>query len=95
MPIRRGDSLQKLSLKYDRTVAAIKAANNIVGNEVEAWRDDLWLPPAAVEGQKLKRPTDNPVKEFFFILKGEGDGALQDLDAGGLSTRQRGQAVAT
>ena len=76
VPIRRGDSLQKLSLKYDRTVAAIKAANNIVGNEVEAWRDDLWLPPAAVEGQKLKRPIDNPVKEFFFILKGEGDGAM-------------------
>ena len=45
-------------------------------SEVEAWRDDLWLPPAAVEGQKLKRPIDNPVKEFFFILKGEGDGAM-------------------
>ena len=75
VPIKRGDSLQKLSLKYDRTVAAIKTANNIVGNEIEAWRDDLQLP-GELEGKSFKRPTDNPVKEFFFILKGEGDGAM-------------------
>ena len=34
VPIRRGDSLQKLSLKYDLPVATIKSSNNIVGAEI-------------------------------------------------------------
>lgn len=71
VPIRRGDSLQKLSLKYDLPVALIKSSNNIVGAEIEAWRDELWLPPSAAEGQKLKRPTTK-LEEFFWYLKGEG-----------------------
>ena len=72
VPVRRGDSLQKLSLKYNIPVALIKSSNNIIGAEIEAWRDELWLPPSAVEGQKLKRPT-NKVEEFFWLLKGEGE----------------------
>ena len=72
VPIRRGDSLQKLSLKYNLPVSLIKSSNNIVGAEIEAWRDELWLPPSAVEGQKLKRPT-NKIEEFFWLLKGEGE----------------------
>ncbi len=72
VPIRRGDSLQKLSLKYNLPVALIKSSNNIIGAEIEAWRDELWLPPSAVEGQKLRRPT-NKVEEFFWLLKGEGE----------------------
>jgi hypothetical protein len=54
VPIRRGDSLQKLSLKYNLPVALIKSSNNIIGAEIEAWRDELWLPPSAAEGQKLR-----------------------------------------
>lgn len=72
VPLRRGDSLQKLSLKYNLPVALIKSSNNIVGAEIEAWRDELWLPPSAVEGQKLRRPT-NKVEEFLWLLKGEGE----------------------
>ena len=67
VPIKRGDSLQKLSLKYDRTVAAIKTANNIVGNEIEAWRDDLQLP-GELEGKSFKRPTDD-YGMFCFMLQ--------------------------
>ena len=75
VPLRWGDSLQKLSLKYDLPVAVIKSANNIVGSEIEGWRDELWLPPSAELGQAPKRP-QNKYEEFIWLLrrgaKGEG-----------------------
>eukprot|EP01047_Picozoa_sp_COSAG01_P060327 COSAG01_NODE_7379_length_3230_cov_2.198978_3_plen_177_part_00 len=54
-------------------MATIKAANNIVGSEIEAWRDELWLPPKAKLGQAPPRPK-NAVEEFIWMLRGCGSG---------------------
>jgi hypothetical protein len=45
--LRMGDTLTKLALQYNLDAATIKSANGIVGSEIEAWRDELWLPPLA------------------------------------------------
>lgn len=74
VPLKWGDSVQKLSLKYDLPVATIKTANNIVGSEIEAWRDELWLPPSAELGQAARRP-QNKQEEFIWLLRGGEKGA--------------------
>ena len=43
--LRFGDTLAKLALRYNLDVSTLKAANGIVGSEIETWRDELWLPP--------------------------------------------------
>lgn len=47
VPLHPGDSLAKLSLIHNLDVATLKAANSIIGSEIEGWRDEIWLPPLA------------------------------------------------
>lgn len=74
VPLRPGDSLQKLSIKYNLPVATIKSANNIIGAEVEAWRDELWLPPRAEPGQRFQRPKSKEDTFLWLLQGGFGDG---------------------
>ena len=63
MKLAHGDTLSKLALRYNLDAATIKTANGLIGNEIECWRDELWLPP--LQGQQ-PRPAEqvDPLCQF-------------------------------
>ena len=59
VPVRVGDTLAKFALQHNLDTATIKSANGIVSSDIEAWRDELWLPPLA---GALGSPSDPSVE---------------------------------
>ena len=62
--LRLGDTLSKLALQHNLDVSTIKAANGIVGSTIEAWRDELWLPPLGECACSACSPFPLPTADF-------------------------------
>ena len=75
VPLHPGDSLAKLSLLHNLDVATLKAANNIIGSEIEGWRDDLWLPPLAALRPAPKAGKVDYVARFRIALRAKSGAA--------------------
>ena len=69
VPIHPGDSLAKLALLHNLDVATLKAANNIIGSEIEPWKDEIWLPPLATLRPAPKPAKIDYVARFRLVLR--------------------------
>ncbi len=74
VPLHPGDSLAKLALLHNLDVATLKSANNIIGSEIDAWRDDIWLPPLASKRPPPKQGKIDYVARFRIALRAKGAG---------------------
>jgi hypothetical protein len=84
VPLHPGDSLAKLSLLHNLDVATLKAANNIIGSEIEGWRDDLWLPPLAALRPAPKAGKVDYVARFRIALRAKSGAAAARLPSSAL-----------